>query len=141
MASYEAISDRFAAAKEDFLKYFANSVAVFGMFVAPFRVIRPLGSVTATRKSEVDWRFAGSYLEKCEPLAENRSNRYTPHVDEVLSSLVCRAKISHFTFVYYAHFVKVLINRLASLINSRDCGEMHRIRGKSQCVDKLKRSA
>src|SRR6266576_129399 len=74
VASYDAISDRFTAAKEDFLKYKANSVAVFGIFVAPFRVTRPLGSVTATRKSEVDWRFAGSYLEKCEPLEENRSN-------------------------------------------------------------------
>ena len=56
---------------------------------------------------------------------------HTPHVDEVLPSLVGGAKISHLALVYHADFVKVPIKRLAGLIDGRYCRQMHRVRGKS----------
>lgn len=65
---HESVSTLLATPDLDLLKEVANSDADWGNEATPARGMRPIGSVTETKKSAVVCRCAGSYLCSCQQM-------------------------------------------------------------------------
>ena len=64
---------------------------------------------------------------------------FVAHVDEVLARLVGRTHVNLATLVDHAHFVEVLVELLASLVNRNDCRLPCDISGDPQSLHEFKR--
>lgn len=62
---------------------------------------------------------------------------FVAEIDEVLASLICRAKIRHLATVYNTNFVEELIKGFASLVNGNYGSEMRHVCGNTESTAKF----
>ena len=65
----------------------------------------------------------------------------SPHVDEMLPCLVGGPKVRHAALIDDTDLVKVLVQRLSSLVDGNDGGRMEDVGRDAQGLDKLKSGA